>query len=417
MERTAMRWTGATWVLLALGTAPARAQAPATWQLHSSVGFAYDSFGMSYTIADDDTLDLIDEMRGQVTLGIEHLGNPWFRVANTFSLGQEATRNDAQLGLRWRGPSLDLQILDDVHLKNWRTQSDYSLSSDYVTHSARLLATLWHGGPWRLRLRDRLENAYFSTRNRYNYDFLRNEVGGEVERRWGVLSSVRAGYRFDLRNVPDSTAIDYRSHRLVTGWTQEFGWHTLSFDQTLERRRYRDAETRSPFWDFQASLSVSAALGTSLRLRPAYRAILVNYDLPDSVYADASEHSFELLLEADLGPRTTLGVGPRTEIRRTQSLFDRPYEQVGVKGTLSYLLGPALWIQFTNELGRRTYGSGSELLLTDYFFNWSTLMLSARLPPGLLLDVFFSLEPEKHETADNDVTTLLLSAALTVPLR
>jgi hypothetical protein len=88
-----------------------------------------------------------------------------------------------------------------------------------------------------------------------------------------------------------------------------------------------------------------------------------------------------------------------------------------LKGTLSYLLGPSLWIQFSNELGTRTYGSGSDLLLTDYIFNWSTLMLSARVPPGLLLDLFFSLEPENHVESENDLTTLLLSAALTVPLR
>lgn len=419
MEQAAMERIATAMVLLACSfvDTPARAQAPGSWHVRSSVGFAYDSFGQSYTIADDDTLDFIDEMSGRVTVGLEHLGATWFQIANSFSLGQEATRNDLRLGVRRRTRLLDIQLLDDLHYKNWRASSEYSLSSDTLTNSARLLATFWHRSPWRLRLIERFENARFATRNRYNYDYLRNEAGGEFERRWGVLSSLRAGYRYALRSVPDSTSIDFRSHRFVAGWVQELGWHTLSLDQTLERRRYRDPGTRSPFWDYQGSVSLDVSLRPSLRLRPLYLAGLVVYDLPDSVDSDASEHSLELLLEGDLGTRTTLGAGPRLEVRRTENLFDRPYEQVSFKGILSYLHGSTLWVQFTNELGLRTYGAGSDLLLTDTFFNWSSLMLSAQLPPGLQLDLFFSLEPEKHEQAQNDTTTLLLSAALTVPLR
>ncbi len=402
-------------LLGALIAGDASAQSAARWRLRSSAAIAYDSFGQSYTIADKDTLDLIDELSGRIVLGLERQGRTWFELANSLSIGQEATRDDVHLGLRRRGQDLDLMLVDDLHVKAWRDLSQYALSSDYVSNTARLTAVLWPQRPWRLRLTERVESARFEQRTRYNYDYVRNDLGGEIERRWGVFSSLRAGYAWGAAQVPDSSAIDARTHRLSTGWIQELGVHTLTWEQTLERRRYRDSETRSPYLDYQGTLTASAALGSVVRLRPAYRALVIDYDHPDSVYANASEQSIELLVEGEWNERTTLGAGPRGEFRRTENVFDRPYDQWGVKGTISYLAGSALWVQFSNEVGVRRYRAGTALL-TDYLYNWTTLILSARLPPRLTFDLFFSLEPEDHDDDRNDTTTILVSTALTLAL-
>lgn len=402
-------------LLGALIAGDASAQSPARWRLRSSAAIAYDSFGQTYTIADKDTLDLIDELSGRVILGVERQGRTWFDLANSLSVGQEATRDDVHLGLRRRSNNLDFLLIDDLHLKAWRDLSQYSLSSDYLSNSARVSVVIWPQRPWRLRLTERLDSAHFEQRTRYNYDYVRNDVGGELERRWGVFSSLRAGYSWGATQVPDSSAIDARTHRVSTGWIQEVGVHTLTWEQTLERRRYRDPETRSPYFDYQGTLTASAALGSVVRLRPAYRALLIDYDQPDSVYANASEQSIELILEGELNERATLGAGPRGEFRRTENIFDRPYDQWGVKGTLSYLAGSALWVQFSNEVGVRRYRDATAFL-TDYLYNWTTLILSARLPPRLTFDLFFSLEPEDHDDDRNDTTTILVSTALTLAL-
>lgn len=399
----------------------ARAQAPlltspTSWHFRSALAFAYDSFGQRYTVAEEDTLDLIDEMSGRWIAGVEHRGSTWFELANSLGIGQEATRNDTHLGLRWRGRSLDVHFLDDLRAKAYRDLTQFTLSSDYLTNIARLSLTVWPVGPWRVRGTSRLENARFFQRSRYNYDYVRHDVGGEVERRWGVFSNLRAGYAYSQRDVPDSAAIDYRAQRLTAGWTQELGSHTLTLDQWLERRRYRDPGTRSPYVDYQGTATLSAAVGANTRLRPSYRASLITYDYPDSIYTDATEQSVELVLERELGTSTSLGVGPRGEFRRTGSIFDRPYDQWGLKGTLSYLPGPSLWVQVSSEFGVRTHRAGSDLLFSDYIYNWTTLMLSWRFPPRMNLDLFFSVEPEDHADDRNDTTTLLLSAALTFAL-
>jgi hypothetical protein len=266
---------------------------------------------------------------------------------------------------------------------------------------------------WRLRLDDQLEVARFRQRSRYNYDYTRHDLVGEIERRWGIFSSLACGYGFGGRSVPDSAAIGYRRHRLLSSWTQGLGPHLVALDQTLERRLYADPSARSHFLEYQGTLAFGLSPAADWRLRPEYRAWLTAYDTPDSVYADAVEQAVELVIEKDVHEHTTLGLGPRAEFRRTGGSFDPPYDQFGVKGTISYLAGPAFWIQFTNEVGVRKLLAGVPLLDTDSLYNWTTLYLSCAFWRALSLDLFFSLSPESHEDPRYDTSTLLLSTALT----
>ena len=121
-----------------------------------------------------------------------------------------------------------------------------------------------------------------------------------------------------------------------------------------------------------------------------------------------------------MGPSTIIGIGPRIESRRTSSLFERSYDQLGLKGTISVFAGSTFWMQFTNEIGVRKHLRGttdSEDFFTDYIFNWTTVYLSWRMFPSASLDTFLSLNPESHEDAANNTTTLLLSSSLTWHLR
>lgn len=420
MQSTGARTLLVVGVVLAIAAAPGASTAqsildlqpsPRGWSFHPSLGVGYDSFGQTYTISDRDTLDLVNEVTGRLLTTLRYRGTTSFELKNNFGLGPDATRNDLRLSLRRPFERFELRWTHDAHYRGYRDTSDYDLSSDYLTNISRLTGT-WSPAPaWRLRLTERVELANFAERTRYNYDYWRNDLGSELERRWGLLSSLRVGYTFGNRSVPDSTQIDYTRHIGTAGLYQAFGPHTLNFQNFAERRLYGDPSVRSHYVDYQGTISGSVVLLHDLRLRPMYEARVTAFDQPDSVYTDATEQSVELLLEKDLNARATLGIGPRGEYRRTQSEFDRPYNQYGVKGTVSYLSGP-LWIQFTNELGTRSYFAGSDLLYTDYVFNWSTLYLSYTLRRALTFDLYFSVGPESHDNERDNTTTILVSSAL-----
>jgi hypothetical protein len=407
-------------VLMGAGAAPAQVGAfpelePAakSWSFRPMIALAYDSFGQSYTISEVDTLDLVDEASARLVATLLHRGRTHFEVRNALGLGQEATRNDLFVNLRRQLGALDLRVINDLHYKAYRARSDFQLSSDYITNSARVIATLSLSPAWRLRLDNRFETAHFTSRTRYNYDYTRNDAGAEIEKRWGIFSSMRLGYTYGGRSVPDSLAIGYQRQRVHVGLTQGFGSHLLVAEQMFERRVYRMPTARSDFFDSAGRVSASLSLSEKVRLRPEYRAVITLYDTPDSVYSNADEHVAELILERDLNARATLGVGPRAEFRRTQSSFDRPYDQFGIHGMISYIAGSGFWVEFSNELGVRSHLGAGDQLLTDFVYNWTTLYLSYRFASALTFDLFFSFTPENHKDSRYDTTTILASTALT----
>jgi hypothetical protein len=150
-----------------------------------------------------------------------------------------------------------------------------------------------------------------------------------------------------------------------------------------------------------------------VRLRPEYRAEILEHDFPDSVYTDSVDQSIEMLVEGDVSRSTTLALGPRAEFRRTAAGFDRSYNQLGLKGVVTLTLGSTLWLQFTEEVGQREHLAGEALFFTDYIYNWSTLYLTWNPLPRLGLDLYFTVAPEVHEYGEDDNTLLLLSTSLT----
>jgi len=409
--------------LLALAACTAGAQ-PATgsrpfavrqgWQFRPGVSFAYDSFGQRYVISDNDTLDLIDELSARLHTSVEHFGRTHFRLQNALGYGQEATRDDLVAGLQQPlGRRTEFRADQELHYKAYAPNSDYALSSDYLVGTTRAAALFRPAPQWRLRVDDRFEATWFRNPGRYNYAYRLNDTGAEIERSYGLLSRLRLGYTYGWRSVPDSTAIDYQRHIVITDWEHGIGLHGLGIEQRAERRFFGDPTVRSHYWDYNGTLYGHVFLHEHARLRPEYRGTVTHYDRPDSLWSNATEQSAELLIEGDISARTVLAVGPRGEFRRTSSAVDRAYNQWGLKGSVTLALGNTLWLQFTDEIGLRRHFAGEDLLFSDYTFNWSTLYLSWLPAPRVGLDLFFSLSPESHQDKTNDTTTLLLSAAMT----
>jgi hypothetical protein len=395
------------------------------WRFRPGVSFGYDSFGQRYVVTDDDTLDLVDEASARLHTRIERFGRTRFELQNTFGWGQEALRNDLRLDVaRPLGERFEVRLRQELRGKDYAARSDDAFASDYWLGTTRATA-IWHlSGPWRLRFDERFEWAAFEPSDRYNYAYRLHEGGGEIERRYGLLSSLRLGYAFGVRSVPDSSAIDFRRHLLRAEWLHEFGRHECGVQQRVERRRYGDIATRSHFWDAITDLDARIEVRDRLRLRPAVGATWTTYDRPDSLWSDAREQAAELLVETDVSGATTLALGPRAQFRRTgaggnagagdgAAGIDRAYNQWGVIGRLTFALGTTLWLQFSDEIGVREHVAGDDLLYSDYLFNWTTLYLTWQAKPQLGIDVFLSFDPELHDDDLDDTTTLLLSASLT----
>ena len=375
---------------------------------------AYDSFGQRYVVTDADTFDVFDELSARLHTTFDRQGRTKIHLQNMFSYGQEATRNDLVARFeRAVSNRLELRAQQDLRYKAYVRNSHNAFSSNYLVGTTRGSALLRPAPGWRLRLDDRFEWAAFDSTNRYNYNYHMNDAGGEIEHEYGIFSNLHAGYTYGTRSVPDSAAIDYRRHIAIAGLQQDVGRNSLGLENRLERRRYGDPRVRSPFWEYDGALTGRVELHRQVRLRPEFRGIVMHYDRADSIWSNSTQQSVEMLVESDASGNAVLAIGPRGEFRRTTSAVDRAYNQWGLKGSVTYTLRNALWLQFTDEAGLRRHFAGDSLLYSDYSFNWSTLYLSWQPLPRFGCDVFFSLNPESHQDKTNDTTTLLLSTSFT----
>jgi hypothetical protein len=383
------------------------------WSFFPGLAVGYDSFGQRYVVDESDTLDLVNELSARLVTGVEYRGRASFGIKNTLGLGNQATRDDVYAHLELGRPSLQLRAEQELHYKTYAPQADFSESSDYITGLTRASLRMRLAPRWRLRLEERLEWTGFATPTPFSYDYRMNDAVATLEREYRFLSRLAVGYGYGWRDVPDSSAIDYQRHVVRADWDHELGRHDFVCEQRLERRTYRDPSVRSALYDYNARLAGVASLHPKLRLRPEYRADVVSYDRQDSLYSDFTAQAAELLVEGDAGAHTILALGPRAEFRRSVDSFDRPYNQWGLKGSVTYTLGTGLWIQFTDEVGTRRHLAGDPLFFTDYVFNWSTLFLAWNPLPHLALDLFFALNPQLHEHGEDDSTMLLLSTSIT----
>jgi hypothetical protein len=397
------------------GSAPAAVLAPpGGWFFAPGFSLAYDSFGQRYAVTDDDTLDIVDEISARMHATLEHRGRTRFRLQNTFGYGQEALRNDLLATFEQPlTPRFELRVQQELRYKGYDQASDDAFANDYVVGTTRAAAIWRWSQAWRLRVDERFEWAWFDSTDRYNYRYRLQDLGGEIERQYGLFSSLRAGYSHGSRAVPDSIEIDYRRHMGLLDWQHDVGRNQFGIQARAERRRYRDPRARSHSWDAGGEVDARLALHPRVRLRPALRGVWTRYDRPDSLWSNAGEHAVEMLVEGDVSPSTVLALGPRGEFRRTGGGIDRAYNQWGLKGSVTLSLGSTLWLQFTEEVGVRSHLAGDDLLYSDFTFNWTTLYLAWQPLPRLGLDLFCSVNPESHADDFDDSTTLLLSTAIT----
>lgn len=386
---------------------------PSRWRFFPGVVVGYDSFGQQYSLAERETLDLVDEVSGRLITSLEHHGTVRFGIKNSFGVGQQATRDDAWIDLAIGTGALQFRTAQELHYKAYAGNADFAESSDYLTGITRATA-LWRPTPeWRLRLDNRLEWTDFAFPTYYSYDYQVNDVSAAVEREYGLFSLLAVGYGYGARSVPDSSVIDFRRHVFRATWDHVYRGNEVSLIQRVERRLYRDPNVRSDLIDLDSEVRTRVRLHPRVRLRPAYRATVVEHDRPDSIYSDATEQSIEVLVEGDVSRSTVLALGPRAEFRRAGPGYDRAYNQWGVRGEVTVTLGTTLWLQFSDELGQRKHLAGEELFFTDYIYNWSTLYASWNPFPRLGFDAYVSVAPEVHEYGEDNTTMLLVSTSVT----
>ncbi len=402
-------------------------------ELRPWIGFDFEHFGEQYAItANQDTVTTINDYGPTVGLALFNVDDPdrRFRLASDVRLGQETHRYRLDFDGRLQGPKNGLAFESQGMVRIFRENGAYTVTSDYLQEFARATYERRFGSS-RLRLRHSFDLTWYRDPNEYNLTSMTHMPAADLQVRFREFSSVRMGYRFGRRSVPDSTSLDFTRHTGELDLSMLFGWTTsLDVSNVLDRRIYAPGSVRESSWENRADGSFSFDLGDKATMRLLHENEIVRYDSADVVYFDFDRFRTGFQVEVHQSMRLDLSIMPLYSFLRSPTSPIESYTETGIEFGLDWRIGDRTWIHFSDEIGRREFdtaqeeetptdGLGSDLdegfldiLYSDYIYNRLTLLVTSEVRRGIAANLFVNWQPEDHRVSSHDTDTRIVSGGL-----
>jgi hypothetical protein len=383
--------------------------------------FHYDWTGHHYWLGESDTLDLYDEkgLSAILTYGDRFRGGAW--AENRATLSDRSLQNALVVG--WSSVARDdirWMFENRMEFKDYRWRGKDLYSSGYVEDD------LAAEGNWPLltdlRLATRQDLSYIDYQKTTSYfrDAWLSRTTAELQWEPGLLWDMTLAYTLGVKNVPDSSGMNYRTHTWTSSLDGCIGWTwRCQLTGLLERRQNREPEQRTNSFDLmmEAKLEYDISLQTSLVLQGNVE--MLTYDHPDEVYYDNWTAVGKAGLSRDLSENMNIAVLPLLQrSMATGTTFGETYREIGAELDLDYHGTGKLWGQASVEIGFRNYDdSVEETFYSDYYSVRPTVMLNLRLSERFDLDLLLDHEPEWHRQKEDDFSSSLLSCSINYRLR
>jgi hypothetical protein len=397
------------------------------------VGFDFEHFGEQYAItADRETVTTINDYGPSVGVAVFDEADPdrRYRLASDLRLGQETQRYRLDFDGRLHGREHGFELESQGMVRVFRENGAYTLSSDYLQESARATYVRRLGSA-RLRVRDAFEVTWYQEPNEYNLTSWTHTPAADLQFRFRELSSVRAGYRFGVHEVPDSTSLDYTRHTAELDLGLLFGWTaSLDLSDQLDRRIYAPGSVRKSSWENRADGMLAFDAGDRTTFRLVHENEIVRYDSSDDVYYDFDRLRTGFQVEVHQSSNLDLSIMPLYSFQRSPSSPVESYTETGIEFGINWRFGDRVWLDLSDEVGRRQFdsaqqeeisldGSGSQLdesfldvLYSDYIYNRLTLLVSSEVRRGVAANLFVNWQPEDHRVSSHDTNTRIVSGGI-----
>lgn len=418
----------------------ARAQLSPTRTLAARFGAVYDYISQSYysSLVDSaaDSLELgarlNEEYLNQPSLFADlvwrPLGDNRFRGEGHLESSKDLFRGRLASSVNLRTPGYRLSFVSSLEARRNLSEADagdigqeYTLVRTRIKYqivSSRLRPFLSVRGE--INDLNGLDSASFS--NGYR------KVGAQLgfDALLGEFDNLTVLAGFDVRSVPDYSALDYQLSRVEVEYSGFRSSSSYSLSLGLDNRDYSPAgDDNDQLW-LRLQADGQVYLGHQLTLYPRFTFESIDYRLDTSSFnSDQRLFSARSKLSRRFGS-LSVGMGPHLEILRESTiqsqvssvsattdslLYSENYRELGWLVSVEYFQVGGLMLTAENLLGYRDIETPGSFL-TDHWINRLSWFSTFQITSSLKLDIIGSVEREWHDQQVDDNTFYLLNTRL-----
>lgn len=407
-------------------TAFLTAQPARSADLTAKAGIGYDFLSQQYfleSIADtaSDLLsanlalktNYLDDLKGRLSLSYHPGETRDIELRSLFEQTAEQYRLRLSGDFRRKFGGTRLELNGEFDLRDsFEDSVGAGDSYRYAYGRIRVVTPLSHSIRLRTQLRADMVRFDSTSAFAYNYHRLGGKLG--IEYVFADFSYFQLTPFFQLRQVTDSSQIDYVNLGLQSSALWFAGRNELDLYGRIETKEYDQIDDR----DNHLRLEFEARNKTRLAERFSGR-LEVDWELVDYTSADPINVDYRRLELALLGGYDAnglwIGFGPVLNLldeNGADGSLEEDYTESGARADLDYMAIGRLFISLENELGFRNM-SDSSSLQTDYVYEKINLIGDLNLLASLSLNLLLSAEWQWHDLEDENSRIILLSSGLT----
>jgi len=254
----------------------------------------------------------------------------------------------------------------------------------------------------------------FDVTDRYTRSYQRAGLKAGITREFGLMSSVRLAAFTALRQVPDSTAMNYRNIGAEIWLLGLFSGSTLDVYARVEARDYHQPDGEDDYTRVEITADHTLGLGSSAFFRQIG-------ELEGMFSNDADPYGYDYtraelrLLGGVRNTELSAAIGPEIgymAVRSGDYAPEEDYREYGIATDFDVLSLSRLFCSLESSTGFRNlvYEDDTQ---SDYTYERLNLVGDIRLAGRLALSGLVSAEWEWHDDADENSQIFLISTNLT----
>ena len=265
------------------------------------------------------------------------------------------------------------------------------------------------------RIRLFAENVSFDSVSSYIYNYSRYGLELGVAFTDRDFNTFSAGSILEIRNVPDSTRLDYLMVRGSLGYFGRLLTGQLSADLSLEYKDFDLPESSDDYLLWSLYTDSRIDFDESFFFKSKLSLEYFDFTTSENINDDYYLVRFGLLPGRQWG-NFSLAVGPQTELLGIKTDYnDEDYFEYGLLAELDFFNASGLFFIFENEFGRRAYRNEPDYT-SDFIFDRVNLIASLNIYKGLSADILLTTDWEWHEIDSDNSRIYLISAGLSYSL-